>query len=43
MASQDISAIVQEETANLEEVASRMEQLQTLTNNLEDLMLRFKI
>lgn len=43
MASQDISATVEEETANLEEVASRMEQLKDLTNNLEDLVLKFKL
>lgn len=43
MASQDISATVEEETANLEEVAGRMEQLKNLTNNLEDLVLKFKL
>lgn len=41
--SQDISATVEEETANLEEVASRMEQLNDLTNTLEDLVLKFKL
>ncbi len=43
MVSQDISATVQEETANLEEVTSRMELLENLTKNLEDLVLKFKL
>ena len=41
--SQDISATVQEETANLEEVASKMELLEDLTKNLGDLVLKFKL
>jgi methyl-accepting chemotaxis protein len=40
---QDISATVQEETANLEEVTSRMELLGDLTRNLEDLVLKFRL
>lgn len=43
IASQDISATVQEETANLQEVSSRMETLEELTKNLEDLVLKFKL
>ncbi len=43
MVSQDISATVQEETANLEEVTSKMELLENLTKNLEDLVLKFKL
>lgn len=43
IASQDISATVQEETANLQEVSSRMEMLEELTKNLEDLVLKFKL
>ncbi len=43
LVSQDISATVQEETANLEEVASRMQLLEDLTKNLEDLVLKFKL
>ena len=41
--SQDISATVEEETANLEEVASKMGLLEDLTKNLEDLVLKFKL
>jgi methyl-accepting chemotaxis protein len=41
--SQDISATVEEETANLEEVASKMGFLEDLTKNLEDLVLKFKL
>jgi len=43
LASQDISATVQQETANLQEVSGRMELLEGLTKNLEDLVMKFKL
>lgn len=43
LASQDISATVQEETANLQEVSGRMELLEALTKNLEELVMKFKL
>jgi len=41
--SQDISATVEEETANLEEVSSKMGMLEELTRNLEALVMKFKL
>ncbi|HAA26129.1 MAG TPA: hypothetical protein DCE11_08465, partial [Ruminiclostridium sp.] len=43
LASQDISATVEEETANLQEVSGRMELLEALTKNLEELVMKFKL
>jgi|GEM_PF-560265 len=41
--SQDISATVEEETANLEEVSGKMVLLENLTKNLENQVLKFKL